>query len=232
MGQMHRVLAMAVLLGLGIVALSLLGAGAQRGSGEVAQMQRVEPAAVVATTQVGTPPPVRTPPTPPPGVTISTPVVVPTPTFAGPLPTRDPRTPIPPTVQPVLVTPSPTRRPLTPAPTHTPGPRPTNPPGEEQALRSLFAAALQDRQARGQLAVDAAKVRLAINSVRIMGDWAYIGFHGEPVSGTPIAGGGSIAIARKLNGQWQIAFPTDSEFRAWLDSMPDSLLTPQQRQWI
>jgi hypothetical protein len=53
MGQMHRVLAMAVLLGVGVMALSLLGAEARRGSGEVAQMQRVEPTAAVATTEGG-----------------------------------------------------------------------------------------------------------------------------------------------------------------------------------
>jgi hypothetical protein len=163
-------------------------------------------------------------------VIIITPIVVVTPTVAGPPPTRDPRTPIPPTAPALQIVPTATRRPLLPAVTHTPGPTPTNPPGEEQALRGVFASALQDRQARGRLQVDATRFRLVINEIRVEGDWAFIGYHGEAVSGTPVSGGGALAVARKLSNQWQIAFSNDPDFRAWLDAMPNSLLTPQQRQ--
>jgi hypothetical protein len=233
MGQMHRVLATAVLLGLGIVALSLLGAGARRGSGEVAQVQRVEPAAAVATTQVGTPPPVRTPPTPPSGVTISTPVVVVTPTFAGPYPTRDPRTPVVPTAAPVVPSPQPTTRLLTPGPTHTPGPTPTNPPSEEQVLRAAFATALQDRLARGWLGANPTALRVVAHSVRIEGDWGYLGIRVEPTAAGGIAPpSGGIVVARKVNNQWQVAFPNDPNYHPWLEVMPDSLMPPQQRRYF
>jgi hypothetical protein len=119
-----------------------------------------------------------------------------------------------------------------PAPSHTPGPRPTNPPGEEQALRQAFAAALQARSARLPPPPGPPTTRLAINGIHIQGDWALVGIHMETVAGAPIPAGGGLVVARKLDNQWRVAFADDPEYRDWLDAMPDSLMTPQDRQFF
>jgi hypothetical protein len=76
-------------------------------------------------------------------------------------------------------------------------------------------------------------MRIVAHSLRMDGDWAYFGIHVEPI----VAGGiaptaGGIAIARKLNGQWHVAFPTDPDFRLWLEIMPDRLMVPQMRRYF
>lgn len=185
---------------LGVVAFGGLGACSSRGTGAQVQTADVPP------TPIRTPASIATPPRPD--------------------PTRHPLTPVAPT--PYFITPVPTAtvRVITPAPTHTPGPTPTNPPGEEAALRQAFTTALQ---ARNQLNVDVAKNRIGINTIRIEAEWAYIGIHLEYLNGDKVPAGGGIALARKVNGRWTIAFPGEPEYKAWLEILPGSLLTPQER---
>jgi type IV secretory pathway VirB10-like protein len=209
-------------LGFAVLVALLTGAcGVRAGSG-AAQVQSV---ATGAPTSIPEAAPQPTPTfAPHPEVPVGTPVayVSPTPVPYSPPPTLDPRTPPAPTSIPTHLVPPrfPTERPITTAPTHTPGPRPTNPPGEEQAVRQSFQAAHQARVAR------IPQSRLVISVVRIEGDWAYINAYVD----VPAASGGGLAIARKLNNRWQVVFPTDPEFHDWLDAMPDALLTPQQRR--
>lgn len=159
---------------------------------------------------------------------ISTPAPGP-PTPPRPTETPHPLTPVP--TPPPLVTPAstPTARGLTPAPSHTPGPTPTNPPGEEAALRQAFAAALQERQARGGEWKPDPMTRIAVSYVHIQGEWAILDLYRQYLNGSPVPAGGGIALARKIGGQWQIAFRGESDYNAWLEALPDSLMTPQDR---
>jgi hypothetical protein len=118
---------------------------------------------------------------------------------------------------------------MIPAPSHTPGPTPTNPPGEEAALRQALAVALQSRN---HLNIDTTTYRIGVNSVRIEGDWAYLGIHLERLDGTKVPAGGGLALGRKVDGQWQLAFRGEPEYSRWLVALPNSLLTPQQRQGL
>lgn len=201
--NMHR-RAIVRLIAWGLVAVAFAGLGACSSRGTGAQVQTVD----VPPTPIRTPASIATPPRPD--------------------PTRHPLTPVAPT--PFFITPVPTAtaRVITPAPTHTPGPTPTNPPNEEAALRQVFADALQERQARGQLKVSPT-TKIAISRIRIEGDWAIIGIYRQHLNGTPVAAGGGLVVARKLNGQWKVAFGGDPERNAWLDALPDSLMTPQDR---
>jgi hypothetical protein len=208
--------------------------------GQVQSVESGNAAEIAAQTPIVVQP---TPDTSPPRPTrdaqpkMSTPIRGATPTFAGPYPTRDPRTPIPPTAVPITHVPKPTRQPFRAAPTYTPGPRATNPPNEETAVRTAFAAVLQAKVTAPPGSPDAQKYRIdttqrrvVINNLFIDGEWAAIGIHEEFLNGTPVVGGGGLVLAQKMNNQWHVVFPDDPEFQDWLDVLPNSLWLPQNRE--
>lgn len=65
----------------------------------------------------------------------------------------------------------------------------------------------------------------------VEGDWAIAG---GPIRDTKTGAvdeaEGVFVILRRTQGAWQAAYPGTPEFEAWLNQVPDTLLSPQTKQ--
>lgn len=93
----------------------------------------------------------------------------------------------------------------------------------EQAVKDATPGALSLRSDEG----------VALEGVKVSGEWAIAG---GPIRNTKtgaISGAeGLLVILRKVQGQWQAAYPGTPTFEAWLDQVPDSLLSPETKKFL
>ncbi len=65
-----------------------------------------------------------------------------------------------------------------------------------------------------------------IVSLEGLGDWAVVAITPLAADGTSMPGDGDILIARRDQGQWQVAVPGTPAFDDWLELVPEELLIP------